>query len=187
MSSIKSFALSFVIMAVVLSSQITSITPIPMPPSSQGQQQQQQPPVGSPGSLESFINDQQQQQGSGSSSPNTLSTYNLLHSLKERLGVQAPTEDARLNYLRELIERLQLLEYQERMALQTNSLDYQENDVNDMMMGGGSQGPMKRSWDKMNGMWGKRASGGDNWNTFRGKYWRLWGRKERATCVIQIL
>lgn len=163
MTSIKSLARTLVIVA-VLFGQITFITPIPMsgpptPPS----------PAGASGALDSFLNDQQQQyQAQQQQQQASVQNLNLLHSFKDRFAQQ---EDPRLIYLRELIERLQVLEYQERVLLQnppTASFGYDyENDVPDF--NGYNNNPAKRSWDKMNGVWGKRAAGGENWNKFRGK------------------
>lgn len=154
MSSIKSIALTFV-MAAVLFGQIKYITPIPM----SGLSLPPPPLPPAAGAIESFLNDQQQEHQS--EPPH----YNLLQSFKDRGAQQA---DPRQNYLRELIERLQALEYEERILSQyTPSFEHDyENGAIDF---GLNANPIKRSWDKMNGMWGKRA-GGDNWNKFRGEY-----------------
>lgn len=164
MSSIKSLARTLVIVAVLLG-QIAFITPIPMP----GPAPPPSPPAAA-GALDSFLNDQQQQlQAQQQQQQASMPNYNLLHSLKDRM-LAAQQDDPRLAYLRDLIERLQSLENQERSLLLLQNppqlgYDY-ENDVTDF---GFNSNPAKRSWDKMNGMWGKRAPAGENWNKFRGE------------------
>lgn len=172
MSSIKSFSVVIVIVA-VLFGQITFITPIPMPGPQSQSSQSQSSSAGSTGPLDALLLSEQQQQQQQEQA-NAIPNYSLLHSLKDRLAAQQQqqaVDDPRLNYLRDLIERLQLLEYQERALLQTQQqptnpfgYDY-DNDLNDF---GFNQTPMKRAWDKMSGAWGKRAAGGENWNKFRG-------------------
>lgn len=156
MSSIKSFALTFVMVAVL--SQIGVITPVPMP------QPQPQPPAGAATPFGSFMNDQQQLQAQQQQQQSPIPSYNVL--AKDRY--QAQQDDPRLNYLRDLIERLQALEYQERqLAIQSSPMAYDyQNDVSDYSLFSGN--PEKRAWEQMHGMWGKRAPAAENWNKFRG-------------------
>lgn len=143
------------VVVVVLFGQITFITPIAMPGPPT-------PPTAH-GAFESFLNDQQQYQAQQQP---PAQSFGVLH-YKDRMAQQ---EDPRLAYLRELIERLQMLEYQQRSLLQSSQAvpgyDY-ENEVPDF---NAYANPAKRSWDKLNGVWGKRAAGGENWNKFRGKF-----------------
>lgn len=96
--------------------------------------------------------------------------YNLLRGLIKEHFLQTQQEDPRLLFLRDLMERLQMVENQESQAAamtMRNSNDYNDVDLNEFL-GNSLAAANKRSWDKMNGMWGKRA-GNDNWNKFRGE------------------
>lgn len=162
MSSIKPLVLAS--MLAVIFCQMTLITPIPLAPPPTGQLiDNAYGPMTNP-----ILNEhpQQHQQAQDQSQQQQqvplLPNYNLLRSLIKDRYYQAQQDDPRLSFLRDILDRLQTAENQERNLIQSPyGYDY-EMDSNDYLVNN------KRSWDKMNGMWGKRA-GNDNWNKFRGK------------------
>lgn len=152
-------------LAMIFFGQMTLITPNPLaPPPSTGQQliDNAYGPMTNTILNEQHPQVQLQQQQQVPLLPN----YNLLRSLIKDRYYQVQQDDPRFTFLRDILDRLQTAENQERNLLQSPyGYDY-EMDPNDYLVNNNN----KRSWDKMNGMWGKRA-GNDNWNKFRGK-WR---------------
>lgn len=168
MSSIKSFAFTFVLLAVIFG-QMTFITPIPMPPAANS----------APGLLldNSNSNNYVASLPFNNPPPTIGDQQQLLNYLRNVYRnsryyyQQPPQEDPRpiQAYLAYLVERLQSLEEQQQdRNLIADALANDVTDNDDYFL----NNTAKRSWDKMGGLWGKRmaggGSGGDNWNKFRG-------------------